>query len=176
MFLPHKVSDFLALCSTFRNLGTPVQIQSLDWLGGGSRSLTRRRWTWKEKSRRSLISEPSFNPKQEMGLLLIHVTTLSFHCYDEDYARQSKATILKSLRPFETRIYFQISILRSKMRIHGIIIFFFYDRTHRILRGDNLWRWSCKDIEMSSTICHINGLGQLWTPSPRHVHRGWSTN
>ena len=126
MFLPHKVSDFLALCSTFRNLGTPVQIQSLDWLGGGSRSLTRRRWTWKEKSRRSLISEPSFNPKQEMGLLLIHVTTLSFHCYDEDHARQSKATILKSLRPFETRIYFQISILRSKMRIHGIIIFFLW--------------------------------------------------
>ena len=60
------------------------------------------------------------------GLWLIHVTTLSVHCYDEDYARQSKATILKSLQPFETRIYFQISILRSKMRIHGIINFFFF--------------------------------------------------
>ena len=23
-FLPHKVSDFLVFCSTFRNLGTPV--------------------------------------------------------------------------------------------------------------------------------------------------------
>ena len=35
---------------------------------------------------------------------------------------REKATVLKNLRPFETTIYFQMSIPRSRMSIHGIVI------------------------------------------------------
>ena len=50
--------------------------------------------------------------------VIVHVTTLNPHFSDEDCGIQSKATILKAEN---FRFIFQISILRSETRIHGIL-------------------------------------------------------
>ena len=51
---------------------------------------------------------------------IFHLTSLSVHYQWYGCAIQSRATILKKLRPLESRIYFSNSIPRSRMSIHGI--------------------------------------------------------
>ena len=55
------------------------------------------------------------------AMWLIHMATLSIHCW-WTLCGTVKAQILNNLRPFESlEFIFQISILRSRISIHGIL-------------------------------------------------------
>ena len=78
-------------------------------MGKGSRTLTRRWWTLKEKSRRPSISTLNRDGGYELPAIFNHLLSRdNTECslLIKMCVIQSKATVPKNQRPFETIIYF----------------------------------------------------------------------